>query len=52
MNLDEAKVLFKKNHAEESQILEGGPQEYYNLAASVWFGFKSALLLTGKLNRK
>ena len=49
MNLEEAKELFKKYHAEEAGRIEGSLLINKKEASCVWYGFKSALKITGQL---
>lgn len=49
MNIKEAKELFKKHHTEEADYMRGDSPQLKREAGCVWYGFKSALKVTGQL---
>jgi len=50
MKLSEARELFRQKHPEESSILSSGSTNpNFEYASCVWYGFKSALIILGKL---
>lgn len=52
MNLEEAKKLFAKHHPDEAEkIRSGDGHPFFGYAACVWDGFKSALEVTGQLDK-